>query len=382
MTQHYDALVIGSGIHGLCSAWALKRAGVNRIAILERRDFGHDRGSSHGTSRITRSTYSDAAYVRLMQSAHDHAWPALAADLDEALITPRAMCLFGPSGGPVEDYQRAVVEAGAPVKRLALEDARARFPDFRFEANAVVLDDPTAGVIAAQQTMEGLARWLQSQGVALFTRVEVEDVRDIGSAVRVRADRDDFEADCCVITAGAWTGQLVPVTTPRLTPIRQTVAYFDVTGPAGQQRAENLPVWVYVGETQNEVFYGLPQFGRPGIKIARHVTAGGASDPDGDRTVQPEKVDDVRQMAERLLALPLGACVGSETCLYTNTATEDVIWDSHPESVRIAIGSGFSGHGFKFGPLSGQILAELALTGTCALPEFEAHRQRFALLNA
>ena len=381
MTQHYDALVIGAGIHGLCSAWALKRAGVERIAILERQDFGHDRGSSHGTSRITRSTYSDASYVRLMQAAHDHAWPALADDLGQTLITPRAMCLFGPEAGPIQDYQRAVVEAGAPVEQLTSDQARARFPDFSFEARTVVLDDPTAGVIAAQRTMEGLARWLQSQGVVLFTRVAVEGVRDIGSAVHVRADRDDFQASRCVITAGAWTGQLLPVAAPRLTPIRQTVAYFEVTGPAGQQRAENLPVWVYVGETQNEVFYGLPQFGRPGIKIARHVTAGAASDPDGDRAVQSEKVEDVRQMAERLFALPLGACVGSETCLYTNTATEDVIWDLHPESRRIAIGSGFSGHGFKFGPLSGQILAELALTGTSTVPEFEAHRHRFALLN-
>ena len=381
MQQHFDAVVIGAGIHGLCSAWALKRAGLSRVAVFERGSLQHDQGSSHGTSRITRSTYVDAAYVRLMQTAHHTAWPALSEDLNETLITPRAMCLFGPKHGPVERYHQAVMSAGAPVSRLDGDAARRRFPDFHFNDDTIVLDDPTAGVIAAERTISGLIAWLKDAGVKFFVGTEIAALKDLQSAIQLTSLNERYEADHCVVTAGAWTARLLPVAKPRLTPIRQTVGYFELLGTQGEQRARDLPVWVYVGPEQNDVFYGLPAFGRPGIKIGQHITAGRASDPDGNREVAPEHIENIRVFAERVFGGSVGECVGSETCLYTNTATEDIIWDLHPESDRIAIGAGFSGHGFKFGPLSGQILADLALHGTSDLPAFRNERDRFRLTS-
>jgi len=316
-----------------------------------------------------------------MQAAHHTAWPALSEDLNETLITPRAMCLFGPKHGPVERYHQAVMSAGAPVSRLDGDAARRRFPDFQFHEDTVVLDDPTAGVIAAERTISGLIKWLKDAGVQFFVETETTALKDLQSAVEVKTPNARFEADRCVVTAGAWTGRLLPVARTRLTPIRQTVGYFELLGTRGEKRAQDLPVWVYVGPEQNDVFYGLPAFGRPGIKIARHITTGHASDPDGNREVAPENIEDIRAFAERVFGRTVGKCVGSETCLYTNTATEDIIWDLHPGSDRIVIGAGFSGHGFKFGPLSGQILADLALHGTSDLPAFRKERERFRLTS-
>jgi sarcosine oxidase len=374
MTKSFDVIVVGGGIHGLCAAWGLVKAGAGRVAVIEQFGLGHDRGSSHGESRITRSTYSNATYIRLMQAAHATAWPALAEDLGKELIRPRPMCLFGPAGGPVEDYHRAVLEAGAPVARLDLQAARERFPQFDFAEDSVVLDDPTAGVIAAKDTMDGLVAWLLDHGVCLLPNHVVTSVRQIGDAVTVQTERQALQADRVVVTAGAWTSKLIPLWVRRLTPIRQTVVFLRFDGSDGDRQAEQLPVWVYVGRTQNDVFYGLPRFGRPGIKIARHVTTGPRDCPDENPGVDPDRLQDVVAAAQQLFRLAIGSVVSAETCFYTNTATEDVIWDLHPESRRIVVGAGFSGHGFKFGPLSGQFLAELAMTGSCSHPLFVAHQ--------
>src|SRR5687767_9743205 len=108
MQQHFEALVIGAGINGLATVWWLLRRGVKRVAVVERGTIGHDRGSSHGRSRITRSAYADGLYLKLVQVAHAEAWPALEADAGERLLHPRDGCFFGPKQGKFRDYLEAI----------------------------------------------------------------------------------------------------------------------------------------------------------------------------------------------------------------------------------------------------------------------------------
>jgi sarcosine oxidase len=151
-----------------------------------------------------------------------------------------------------------------------------------------------------------------------------------------------------------------------------------MAGPPERFMPGRFPVWCYLGEEPNGVVYGLPEFGREGIKVARHVTSGADDDPDrAPDGPDSAAIEWVRTFLETRFADPVERFVASETCLYTMAGSEDFILGLHPENPRVAIGSACSGHGFKFGPLTGRLLAELALHGRTEVPEFEAIRGRF-----
>jgi glycine/D-amino acid oxidase-like deaminating enzyme len=150
--------------------------------------------------------------------------------------------------------------------------------------------------------------------------------------------------------------------------VRQTVGYFDVPGAA------DFPVWAWRGV--GDFYYGLPSFQRPGIKAANHRVSGTPDDP--DVTAGEGDVADVRAFLAAQLSVPVGPTLATERCFYTNTETEDFVLAHHPGSEAVVVGAGMSGHGFKFGPLTGRILAELALDGRTSVPAFEAVRRRFA----
>src|SRR5512145_2160322 len=136
----FGALVVGGGISGLATAWQLARRGVPRVALVERFRLHHDRGSSHGDGRITRTTYSDERYVRLVQVAHAEEWPRLEQDSGTRLLHPTPGAFFGPPEGDLDRWARAVEAAGAPgVERISPEDARRRFPTFAFPDSHAVL---------------------------------------------------------------------------------------------------------------------------------------------------------------------------------------------------------------------------------------------------
>jgi sarcosine oxidase len=376
----YEALIIGGGINGLSTLYHLLRRGLRRVALVERFRLGHDRGSSHGPSRITRSTYPDADYVRLMQVVHAEEWPRLERDLGITAIHPCAGCFFGPPCATFDACVEAVTAAGARVELLDLREARRRFPQFRFEGVQRVLHDHTGGVVAAAETMAALAKLARRGAVDLREETRVCGLDWSRSPIRVDTSRGRLEAERVVVTAGPWAAELLPELRPRLTVARQTVGYFVVPDGMEDYRLGRFPVWVYVAEGENGMFYGLPEFGRAGMKVARHVIGGRDDDPNQT----PSGIDDgainvLRQFVAAQFHAPGPELAGADHCLYTNTATADFIVDLHPDNPRLAVGAGFSGHGFKFGPLTGRVLAELVLDGRVAVPEFEAMRARFAL---
>src|SRR5262249_32813432 len=144
----FGALVVGGGVTGLATAWQLARRGVPRVALVERFRLHHDRGSSHGSGRITRSTYSDARYVRLGRVAHEQEWPRLEAESGVKLIHRCDGIFFGPPAGEIEHWAAAVAAADARgVERLEPAEARRRFPAFAFPDAKFVLHDRTGGVV-------------------------------------------------------------------------------------------------------------------------------------------------------------------------------------------------------------------------------------------
>jgi sarcosine oxidase len=320
-------------------------------------------------SRITRSAYGDPVYVRLMGIAHGEAWPALEADLGRTLVHRRDGLFFGPARGRLwSAYASAVASVGVDVERIDVPEARRRFPAFGFPGDDLgILHDHTSGVVAARDTVTGLAAWLREH-------VDVREETEVLAVDAQGADttRGRIDADRVIVTAGPWTGRLVPRLRAALAPARQTVVYLDA-----EVDADRFPVWVGMWDGPNELYYGLPPFGRPGLKIARHFTSEHRDDPDAD----PGEPDPSHALAfaREHLAAPVRGLIATERCFYTNTDDEDFVLD---EVDGIVVGSACSGHGFKFGPLTGRILAELALDGRSSVTPFQAERARFGAESA
>jgi len=380
----FDVVVVGAGIHGLSTAWNLARLGAplraTRVALVERFRIGHDRGSSHGASRITRTSYRRSRYARLVAVAQREDWPRLERDAGARLVHPTPGLFFGPSGGTIEEYARAVAEAGAPVDRVDVAHARRRFPAFAFPGDPAVLVDRSAGVIAAAETIAALARLVRAAGVELLEETEVLSIDASPGRVDVRTSRGVLSAEKAVVTAGAWTGRLVPSIARRFSVVRQTVVHVEPPrGDAAAYRAPTFPVWVWLGQGEHDHFYGLPEFGRPGLKAARHATGAGSDDPDASPAEPPPAaVAEVASFLARELVTPPGAVLAAERCLYTNTPTEDFVLGPLPSAPRVIVGAACSGHAFKFGPLVGRLLAETALRGTTSCPEYESERAPLA----
>ena len=375
----YGALVLGAGINGLATLYHLQARGVSPLGLVEQFSLGHDRGSSHGHSRITRSAYINEHYVRLMQVAHGQEWPRLERAFGKRFIHPTVGCFYGPPGSKYDNYLAAVSRVGVEVEEITPEAARKRFPAFRFVNTKGVLVDHTAGLVAAADTVQSLSgHACQHADVHDNTRVESIDVTQ--QPIRMVTSQGTLSTERLVITAGPWATKLLPFLRSRLRVARQSVGYFKLQGTRETYRLGQFPVWSFLGGKDSEGFYGLPEFVQEGIKVAHHITRGRDDDPDQlPEQVEAAAIEELRQFIAEHFTAPLEHCVHTEFCHYTNTASEDFILDLHPENAAVAIGAGFSGHGFKLGPVTGRILTELVLDGKTSLPEFEAARGQFAI---
>lgn len=374
----FDVLVIGAGIQGLATAYHLSSFKNLKVGIVEQFTIGNHFGSSHGASRIIRSTYANPRYIQLMQRAYQE-WPLLEKAMGRSLIHRNAGCFFG-QGKFFENYAQAVLNCGLPIQELTISAARHLFPQFRFSNAKSVLCDRTGGVIAAKDTMDGLAKIAIQNGVVVREGTQVLHIKPTQDSIEVITNKEVLLTERLVVTAGPWLTELMPDLKRLLRPVRQTVGYFQLQGPQKSYQVGHFPNWAFIGEGENPVFYGLPEFGCEGIKISHHLTTGDIGNPNlyaaqGD----PVQMRTLEEFVKEQFVAPIQAIVRSETCFYTNTPTEDFILDFLPNDKRIVIGSVCSGHGFKFAPLMGRILSEFVLYQTTTVPEFEEMRSLFAI---
>lgn len=377
MLKHYEVVVLGGGINGLSTLYHLIQAKVKRIALFERFSLFHPNGSSHGASRITRSAYADKVYVQLMQQVHQEEWPRFERDLEEKLILPKPAFVLGSLHGKFSRYLEAVQQTSAPVQQLSLAEGRRLFPHFRFQEHEGCLYDQSAGVVLAEKTLQGLVRYAKKQSVDLYENTPVETIHYDSFPLQLHTGSETITTDKLIVTAGAWVAELVPALKQHLSVIRQTMCYFRFPS---QEDFAKLPIWIYLGETEQEFYYSLPESAQNRFKFAHHETAGRIDVPDPLLNIpNKEKIVQLNTFLGKRM-IPAWTFESAETCLYTLTKTEDFILDRHPHCPHITIGAGFSGHGFKFGPLTGKILTELALFGKTQIAGFEQNRSRFSFI--
>jgi monomeric sarcosine oxidase len=358
-------IVLGGGITGLSTAFELKRAGVE-CTLLEQFVPGHSQGSSHGKSRITRSTYSTPKYVEMMQWVHQVGWREWQELSSLSLLWPRPGLFFGPGLAAYQESLASVPGVQSFIETLPAAEARRRFAPFQFPDSPQVLVDSSCALVAAERTLT----WLRSQ-IEVRSQVRVLGWQR-GDRLRLETSQGPIECDRLIVAAGPWTHQLLGGLAPVIRPAHQDVGYFAVEG------AHQFPVWVYSGAEADESFYGLPEFERPGVKLARHRTGPHGDDPARSlpESLPYEALEDLLEFAARQWG-QRPALVGYDPCIYSNTPNEDFILDHWPEDERVVVGAGFSGHGFKFAPLLGRVLSQLCLHGHTQIEAFERHRQAF-----
>jgi sarcosine oxidase len=358
-----DVAVIGLGIAGASAAWQLARRG-QRVIGFEQFAPGHDRGSSHGESRIIRLAYSEhPSYVPLLRSAYA-GWRSLETATGREVMTITGILEAGrPGSRVVAGCLASAREHALPHEVLTPGEAMRRFPAFRLPTDWTAVWQPDGGFLRAELAVSLLVEQARHAGAVIRPGARVEAIEPGTAAVRLRIGEDVVEAGAVVVAAGSWIRELVPLLGLRLVLTEQVLAWFAPLRP-GLFAPGRFPVFILEGE---ENWYGFPDFAGTGLKVAAHDPGRPLPSPAALRPgAGPEHEARLRRLLERHIPDGAGELLRTRTCIYTSTADGHFILDHHPEDRRIVLASACSGHGFKFGPALGEILADLATTGRTA----------------
>ncbi len=358
----FDAAVIGLGIMGSAALASLAERGC-RVTGIERFAPGHDRGSSHGATRIIRLGYFEhPSYVPLLRAAYP-LWRDLEARSGASLLSVTGILEIGaPDSELVAGTLRSSRLHGLAHEILDAPCLRERFPAFRVPDDFVGVFQPEGGFVRAEQTVATFQALARDAGAELRMNERVLAVTPRGTGVRITTQQGSLDAGCAIITAGPWLASLLPDFPIRLRVTRQALGWFEPTD-ATLFRPECFPVFLL--QNRDGTFYGFPMDGNAGVKVAKHHHANETVDPDHhDRTLSPDDEAMIRTALVAHLPAADGRLTAAKTCLYTMAPGGDFIIDRLPDDPRIIVASPCSGHGFKFAPLIGEILADLACSGT------------------
>jgi sarcosine oxidase len=361
--ERFDVVIVGGGPMGTAAARALSARG-RAVVLLERFTIGHDKGSTAGTTRNFRLTYHDPLYVRMARRSWER-WRELE---DEAGVELMRVVGGLDRGAATDASARALEHAGERLERPSDAEVAERWPMLRFPPRSSFVYQPDGAVLRSREALRTIARLAIARGTDVREETAAESISAGGEGVEVVTAASTIRAPVAIVAAGAWTGSLlepagIPLT---LHPTLEQSTYFDTD-------ATELPTVIDWDETPGQPPYIVPDPFEPGtIKAGAHLS-GPVVDPD-TRSFEADETRERRVadwVGRRLVsaATPLR----SETCLYTKTQDEDFVLD---RVGPIVVASPCSGHGFKFTPLIGEVLADL-VTGEAAeipLQRFRADR--------
>ncbi len=371
MTARADLIIVGAGLAGAAAARSAAARGAS-VVVLEQFAPGHGNGSSHGSARIFRRAYPDPRYVRLTGQAGE-LWQELEAAAGETLLTMTGGIDFGAVRDPAA-LHAVLTGCGVPAELMPPREASRRWPQFDFTGTELILFHPNAGVLDPDRAIAALLRLATADGADVRFGTRVTGLAAGGDGAVVRAGAESFTAPAVVVAAGPWIAPLLDglVRLPPLTVTKQAVFHFR---PAQALPAPSAPAglpWpVFIAADGADFCYGLPggrDGGVPGaVKVAEHhpgtVTTAAGRDFRVDEAARARVAGFARRRLPGLDPDP----VNEATRLYTWTANEDFVLDRQGPFV---VASPCSGHGAKFAPLLGEIIADLAAGKPSPDPRF------------
>ncbi|WP_276300567.1 N-methyl-L-tryptophan oxidase [Halorussus lipolyticus] len=380
-----DVIVVGIGGMGSASAYHLADRGLDVLGF-ERHNIPHSQGSSHGYTRIIRLAYYEhPSYVPLLRAAYDE-WADLADETGADLLHQTGSLAVGPPDSDIfEGARRTCREHGLDHDVLSGGELNERFPGYDVPDEYRAVFQPQGGFLVPEDCITAHVEGAFARGAEIHARTKVRDWTALDDGgVRVKVERrgttEVHEADSLVVAAGAWTGKLLPELAPVLEPERQVLGWFQ---PEERARfsPDTFPVFSMRCD-DGEYIYGFPVHRVPGFKIGKYNHRRETVDPD-EMEREPTPTDEaiLREYTESYFDGADGPTTRLETCLFTNSPDERFVIDTHPEHPQVAVAGGFSGHGFKFSSVVGDILADLVVEGETDHPIEQFAIDRFDNLN-
>lgn len=356
-----DVAVVGLGAMGSAAAWQLAGRGASVVGF-DAHPAGHALGSSHGSSRITREAYpDDAAYVPLVRRATAR-WEEIGERTGRPVLHRVGTIAIGPaSERRITGGLASAAEHGVAVEALTRDEVVERFPAFRLPDGAVAVYEPGAGYLEPEAGVAALQRLAVDAGAQLRFAEPVVGWEADGEGVAVTTSRGTIRAQRLVVAAGAWAPELLGDLGLPLRAERRVNVHF---APERPERfgPDRLPVFnLVVPEGQ---FYGFPVMGDAGVKVGRHDARAPCTPRTVRRIVSDGEVAELRRVLDAYVPGAAGAVLRRVTCLYTMTPDGRFVLDRHPALPQVAFFAGCSGHAFKFAPVVGEVLADLALDGS------------------
>ena len=370
----YDVIVIGVGSMGSSTCYQLAKRGV-KVLGLEQFDIPHDLGSHAGQSRIIRKAYFEHPdYVPLLERAYSN-WKALEEETGSSLYYKTGLVYFGKSTHPlISGLRESAQKYSIDVKDLTANQTQSLYPNFRIPSTFERLVEPDAGFVTPERAILLYTQQAIQLGAEIHTKEELIEWREQDKTILVKTNKGEYTCEKLILTAGPWTSKVLPNLSKSLKVTRQVVAWVN---PKNWKSFElgKFPCWTIADDQIPGIFYGFPilspgEFGGPvGLKIAHHFQ-GEITDPNQtNRLINQEEEENLKYAFTKFIPEGYHSTHVLKTCLYTNTPDENFILDFVPGlHQNVVVAAGFSGHGFKFASVVGEIMADLALKGKSSLP--------------
>jgi sarcosine oxidase len=353
----YDVVVCGLGVMGSAALYHLARRG-DHVLGLERFAQGHDRGSSHGETRIIRLAYFEhPSYVPLVRRAYE-LWRELERDSGHRLLHVTGIAEIGPPESTlIAGTLAAARQHDIPHEVLAASELTQRYPAFRLPPHFVGVTQADGGFLEAEASVQTLLALAAKHGADIRFGTPVRAIEATNDKARIVTDGEVVECTTAIVAAGPWAASLLPNAALPLRVTRQVMGWFAPTR-TGDFEPGRFPVFLIEGA--HGTHYGFPLHGA-GIKVAKHHHEDAAVDPDTyDRNVSARDEALIRAAVADHLPGADGPLIDAKTCLYTVAPDGDFIIDRLPDAAAVILASPCSGHGFKFAPAIGESLADLA----------------------
>ncbi len=373
--KNYDAIVIGVGSMGSAACYWLAKRGY-KVLGLEQFDIPHEQGSHAGQSRIIRQAYFEhPGYVPLLQRAY-YNWQQLEKQTGTPVYFKTGLLYHGPAGhAMMKGVREAASLYDIELNNLTGQQTVPWYSQFHILPAFESIYEPAAGFIRPEKAVAIYKDEAIKNAADIHTREPVMEWTKENARIKVITGKSIYYSKKLIIAAGAWAGRMIPGLNTSLKITRQVIVWVK---PADEKMfaPDRFPCWIIADDKREGVLYGFPylakeKFGEPdGMKFAWHY-AGNETNPDHvNRNISRDETNDlIRQVAEYIPAVGNSELLAAKTCLYANSADENFIIDHLPGyEGDVTIACGFSGHGFKFVSVIGEILADLAMNGKTSLP--------------
>jgi sarcosine oxidase len=380
MKRAYEFIVVGCGGIGSAAVYWLARLAGSEVLALEQFHVGHDYGASQDHSRIIRLSYHAPEYTALTPHTYT-AWREVEEESGVQLVLKTGGLDIAPAHATALDgYASAMRAAGIPFDTLTAAEAMERFPQFRLDPTDRALYQSESGLVDPRKAIQTHVALARAHGATILDNTPVHRVTPTGDGVEVETEHGVYTASRLVVTADAWTNQVLAGTGTHypLTVTQEQVTYF-ATPHLRDFAPDRFPIWIWHGEASGW-FYGFPVYGEVATKAGEDV--GGDVVTPETRTFVPNERPYQRLTAflEKYIPGSLGPVLYTKTCLYTMTPDRNFIVERLPDHPQIAVALG-AAHGYKFSCLLGQILADLAIEGETRYPIAPFSSQRPAITD-